>query len=251
MYLIDPDGEGSTEPFEVYCDLTTAGGGWILVGRIGDRAEIDNDAFDRDLDLAGLRGAGEPAEFQYSHFDLARFDAFGSEWTVMVQVDIRRGLAPKADIERFTFFRPRADAEVSPGTVGRDWDPLHLERELEHLTASRVAGAWKGGRSNETWLASDHEAPGWPLPGFRLMGHVDRSFPDHGDGVTLTPDCIDDADQTRPCHQTAGMLESDPSGLRQGTSGGSRYGDQGPIGEDERSAHYWLRDDRVDRPLAE
>lgn len=29
VYLIDPDGEGSIEPFEVYCDMTTDGGGWM------------------------------------------------------------------------------------------------------------------------------------------------------------------------------------------------------------------------------
>lgn len=33
VYLIDPDGPGGMSPFSVYCEMTTAGGGWILVGR--------------------------------------------------------------------------------------------------------------------------------------------------------------------------------------------------------------------------
>ncbi|TNF37364.1 MAG: hypothetical protein EP329_03350 [Deltaproteobacteria bacterium] len=40
VYAIDPDGDGGAEPFDVYCDMTTADGGWTLVAAFSNRDAV-------------------------------------------------------------------------------------------------------------------------------------------------------------------------------------------------------------------
>ena len=223
-YTIQPG--PAVSPFQVYCDMTGHHGGWILVAKLGAGTPTSAKGdLTKDRDTSALLSATASAGSQFATWNLSRFDAFKSGWTIRVSVDT----ANNGVHHQYTFFRPAAAAVVSPGTAGTNWLGTTTATKLLHLVASNTTGL-----SNTTWLPVNK----WDnccgvssmILGYRLNSHS-------GGGG-----CLSSAGQTQYCHAPAGGLIVSTTSSHVATwTAAFNHGDAVTHAHGRR-ATYWIKD---------
>lgn len=231
VFSIDPGQDGANAAYPVYCDMTTQGGGWMLVGKLGDQlSHFFSTLFDVDLNTAQLLDGDEPTSTQYAHWDLNRFNSYGSVWTVRVSVDSGIPLSSgTGTTHQYAYYRPRGGMSLLPGTAGANWLGTTTPSFLEHKTGAHTT--WP---NNTTWLPlGRYDSAGAQL---WLFGYRD------GGEVGTSVQCIDATGQTMLCHAPPGAVQNQ-AGLTGTFTAAYGLGDEVPHQHTKR-ATYWLRNAR-------
>lgn len=201
----------------------------MLVGKLGDQlSHYFSTLFDVDLNVSQLLDRDEATSTQYAHWDLHRFDSYGSAWTVRVSIDTGIPLPfGEGTVHQYTYYRPRGAMDCAPGTAGANWLGTTTPSLLEHKTGSH--DSWS---SNTTWLPlGPYQSAGATL---WIFGYRDINA-----GIV---DCLDASGQTKLCHAPAGVVHNE---LNYTGTYTAAYGVADGIPHMHgRRATYWLRNAR-------
>ena len=223
VYTIKPS--AAAPSFAVYCDMTAHHGGWVLVGKLGRTVHPSaKKPFDSDRNASHLLSNAAPAAAVQANLDLARFNAWGSGWTIRTQVDAHNN----GKHYQYTFYRTRSGASLLPATAGKNWLGSTTASKLQHLTMSSTTGL-----TNSTWLPVEK----WDA----CCGHTFMLFGYRMAKYGSSYQCLTGG-KTTYCHGVAGGIVNENSSAIAGSyTAAFGYSDKVSHAHG-RQAYYWIKD---------
>jgi hypothetical protein len=172
-YTIDPDGDGGNAPFDVYCDMSTDGGGWTMLGKFTSNLELHifhphKHQVQSATDGANLADA--PALWNsdvWGHLAFDRFPIANRE----LRMRCRSGPAAEwSTITHSNVFSDWSEGDKGSYGAGSGWGVLR----------------WTSGRSSH-WVCGMYVGSDYPGIAYCAGPGVSGSFVNHRVSISFDP----------------------------------------------------------------